>query len=96
MHGRRAFDPADAVIWVAAALLALLCGAGGGFFLWSVFAGVGAPTEARAIVYVAAIAVGAIAFRRSLHLRLCLMLAAASLVVSFALGSSLWAPLFGG
>jgi len=96
VHGRRTFDPADAVVWTTAALLALLSGIGAGFVLWSVLSNVDAPPTLRVLVYAGALLVGGILpLRQSLRLRLFLALAAAALIVSFSLGATLWAPLVG-
>lgn len=94
MRGRRIFDPADAVVWTTAALLAILSGVGAGFLFWSVLAGLNAPPPLRAVVYVVGLVIGGVLpFRRTVQLRLFLALTALSLVVSFSLGPILWAPL---
>ena len=94
MGGRRIFDPADVVVWTSAALLAVLCGLGAGFVIWSVLAGAGAPASLRAAVYGGAVLVAVVPFRRNAQLRLFLALAAVALIASLAFGSLLWAPLF--
>ncbi len=94
VRGRGAFDPADAVIWITAALLAILCGAGAGFVLWSVLAGASAVPSVRAVVYLGGVAcaIGA-PMRRSLQLRLFVGLAVLALLASFSLGPTVWGPL---
>lgn len=94
MSGRRIFDPADVVIWAAAALLALLSGTGVGFVLWSVLSGLDAPPPFRVVVYVGGLIVfGVLPFRRTLQFRIFIAIAVAALIVSVALGPVLWAPL---
>ncbi|HEY9086503.1 MAG TPA: hypothetical protein VIN40_11310 [Candidatus Tyrphobacter sp.] len=93
----RAFDPADMVVWIAMVLLAMLCGLGIGFVCWSVFAATNEAWPWGASVYALALAMLlACPFLRTAHLRLFVGLCAATLIVSFALGGSLFAPLLSG
>lgn len=97
MSGRRTFDPADAVVWATAVLLALLCGAGGGFALWSMLSSANAPPAVSGLVYALALLVGfVVPLRRKLQFRLVVALAATALVIAFSLGHVLWAPLLAG
>ncbi len=97
VRGRGAFDPADAVVWGTASLLALLCGLGMGFLLWSVVAETSAPAAWRAAVYLAAPILGfLVPLRRSLRLRLFVGIAVAALLLSLCFGSVLFSPLLGG
>lgn len=96
VRGRRTLDPADAVVWTAAALLALLSGLGAGFVLWSLFTGLGPPSPWRLCVYLAGLTLGVfVPARQGVHLRLLLALAAGALILSFAFGSVVFAPLGG-
>lgn len=96
VRGRGAFDPAEAVVWATASLLALLCGLGTGFVLWSALVETGAPVAWRAIAYGTALVLAAVASgRHPVPLRLFLGIAAAALLASFAFGYALFAPLLG-
>ena len=97
VRGRKILDPSDAVVWMAAALLALLSGLGGGFVLWSVVAGLASPQPWRAAVYLGVLGLGVcLPVRQAVHLRLLVTLAAAALILSFTFGSVIFAPLVGG
>lgn len=97
MSGRRTFDPADAVVWAAAILLALLCGAGGGLALWAMLSSAHAPVEISGLVYALVLLAGFIApLGRKLQFRLVLAVAATALLVAFSLGHVVWAPLLTG
>ncbi|MHB8432183.1 MAG: hypothetical protein ACYC8W_11615 [Candidatus Tyrphobacter sp.] len=96
VRGRGAFDPADAVVWTAAGLLALLCGLGMGFILWSVIETTGVPAAWRTAIYFVVPILGIVApIKRSLVIRLFVGLAAGALLLSFCFGSSLFSPLLG-
>ncbi len=96
VRGRGAFDPVDTVVWATASLLALLCGLGMGFLLWSVVVETGSPLAWRAAVYLTVPILGfMVPIRRALRLRLFVGIAAAALLLSFCFGSVLFSPLFG-
>lgn len=89
-------DAADLLVFVTTAVLAVLCGLGGGFVFWSVVVASHVPRPWNALAYVFTLALVFVAFRMTgPYLRLALGLCALSLLLSFALGDRLFAPLFG-
>ncbi len=96
VRGRR-LEPADAVVWIATTFLAMLCGLGMGFVLWSVLAATNAAWPWSASVYLLGILMPLLwPLLRGAHLRLFLGLCGLALVLSFAFGGLLFAPLLSG
>lgn len=94
---RTPFDPAEIVVWIATALLAVLCGLGLGFALWSVLAANAILGTASPAVYVVGIAIALVLpFAVRAPLRLFVALCGVALLLSFAFGGMLFAPLLGG
>lgn len=84
------------VVLVATATLSVLCGLGGGFVFWSVVVVSRLPRPWSALAYVLSLGLVFVASRAGgAYLRLALVLCALSLLLSFALGDRLFAPLFG-
>jgi NhaP-type Na+/H+ and K+/H+ antiporter len=94
---RSELDAADLVVLVTTAVLGVLCGLGGGFVFWSVMVASRVPRPWNALAYVLSLGLVFTASRAGGgYLRLALALCALSLLLSFALGDRIFAPLFGG
>jgi hypothetical protein len=94
VRGRGNFDTSDLVVWMSTMLLAMLCGLGLGFVVWSIVSAVGKPNLWGLGTYAVAVAGVLLASRlRGAYLRLALALCAATLALSFAFGDVLFAPL---
>jgi hypothetical protein len=94
---RSELDVADLVVFVTTAVLAVLCGLGGGFVFWSIVVASHIPRPWNALAYVLSLGLVFVASRvGGAYLRLALALCALSMLLSFALGDRLFAPLFGG
>ena len=98
MLRKRGFlDPADAVVWTATAFLAALSGLGLGFVAWSVLAANNALHPWGVFVYLTALGISlAWPLARTPYLRLFTTLCGVTLLLSFALGGTLFSPLVTG